>query len=666
MAESKIDPHRDQMQKTPTTNIATFIGWLLLALVGCLFLLGCDDGAEEVIYVTEEFEFEDEILVVTKAVTPTPPPEAATPIPPTRVVIPDPIELDIAQIRTFSIPDPQRTTNQEAIDLIENLYIGLTNFNHRSQKVDPELAAQWSVSPDGLVWTFFLRNDVYWVQAKNSDDSSLISTDGDEPLVEINLIRPISADDVVFALERACDPTTNAPHIFVIFIISGCEQISRETGLTDEAKAAFGVKALDNLTVEIRLTEPAPYFAAITTLPFFKPLPRDRVESDELDWLDSADFVASGPFVWSPRSDPEREGDPLTVLQKNSAWPLPLQVWDNNPEDLKGNVELINIYEVDSRGEAFALWDKNQIDLTLMPFSQSQRFLDSPLDPPPLVTAHEVFYLGFNMDSAAFSLPTVRRAFSMAINRQQLLEEVYGRRGKVMTHFAPPGALHAPPIDKVGQDFWESKAIQQLNESGYVNCINIGPIKYLIRDSDEARQHAEALIDMWSRTLGCQLSQFEIEQVQFGKVLANTHGDSANRPDLFDLGWASYYPDAHNWYMPVLHCLEGENRMNRRCTIDDDTDALLEAAAVSTDPEFRSNAYLKAETLLFGEAGSFPIAPLYVRGDYILKQGWVQKEEERESDPTFDHERWYPAIFGGEQFDTYWIDSRLKEIERTQ
>ena len=136
---------------------------------------------------------------------------------------------------------------------------------------------------------------------------------------------------------------------------------------------------------------------------------------------------------------------------------------------------------------------------------------------------------------------------------------------------------------------------------------------------------------------------------EIGQLLANTRADAgAARPDIWDLGWASYYPDENNWVGDVLHCDDSDNRQRRPCG---EIDELIRQANDNLPDADRWQSYRQIENLLFGPEAIEPISPLYVRGDYVLRQGWV----------TFT-----PAHFGGEQYDTYLVDSAVKELERTR
>ena len=117
---------------------------------------------------------------------------------------------------------------------------------------------------------------------------------------------------------------------------------------------------------------------------------------------------------------------------------------------------------------------------------------------------------------------------------------------------------------------------------------------------------------------------------------------------MWELGWASYYPDAHNWFDDLLHCVDSENRQDRDCSEADD---LIRQASFETNISERVELYRQIESLFFSREGLMPLVPLYVSGKYTLSQGWVEH---------------IPALFGGEQFDTYTIDAVLKQLQQSR
>jgi ABC-type transport system substrate-binding protein len=209
--------------------------------------------------------------------------------------------------------------------------------------------------------------------------------------------------------------------------------------------------------------------------------------------------------------------------------------------------------------------------------------------------------------------------------------------------------IGAPAIDEVGTGYSPDLARQLMDSSGFGDCRLMPPITYMISSSDIALQQAELLREMWMDELGCNVEQITIEQVQFGILLASTRPDAgAQRPDLWDLGWASYYPDQANWLGDVLHCNDSENRQLRPCS---EVDRIIRQAGGDIPAEDRGELYRQAEREFFAADGLEPLSPLFVRGDYVLRQGWIN---------------YTPVHFGGEQYDTYQLNAEVKELEQNR
>lgn len=631
-------------------------GWILIIVfVG---VVGCDllpEPTPTPIFVTEVLTFEDGAeFVVTSVVT-----NVATPTPIPTIPIPESlVELDVGVLGGFGSLNPQFASGDNTIDLIENLYVGLTRFSEASGEIEPQLATDWQVSADGLIWTFNLRNDIPWVQAVAPGEAVISFGETQvEPLVEMNAIRPVVAQDIVFAIQRVCNRGANIPNAFIFFIIEGCEAVHQLPRPEEEAFNVIGVTALDDVTLEVRLREPAAYFLSLTTLPVFRPIPADRILDEDLDWLEPEDFVTSGPYIYSPLSDLEREPNPVTILQRNNFWPSDLSA---RPDSTNEAPQRINLYQFRSTQAALDVFDDDSLDLSPLPRTLIDQFIRPPFVPPPFIAGPDTYYIGFNFDSPAFGLPRVRRAFSAAIDRERLLREVYDQRGLPLRHLSPPTVLNAPPYDEVGVSYSPDFAFFQLADSGYGACQSIGEIIYLVDATDIALQHAESLVRMWVDELGCDERQFVIEQVQFGTLLARTRSTSAaDRPDLFDLAWSGFYPDAHDYLTSVLHCTKGSNRQNRPCT---ETDAWIDTAAQMQDPVERAALYRRIEAAFFSDDGSHPIIPLYADGSYQVVQDWIVPDWPlpEGGDPQII------GRFNGVRYDGFLINQTLKNLERSQ
>ena len=99
--------------------------------------------------------------------------------------------------------DPALGSDTTSILVIEQLFLGLTDFNDETMEIVPELATSWEVSEDGLVWAFHMRKDVYW-------------TDG----------TPVTAHDIEYGVKRTCDPATASSYAYVLYIIRGAKEVN--------------------------------------------------------------------------------------------------------------------------------------------------------------------------------------------------------------------------------------------------------------------------------------------------------------------------------------------------------------------------------------------------------------------------------------------------------
>lgn len=627
------------VSSTNNPQVSKFLGSvtvLFLALITFVFVIvGCRDNTsvEEPaqIVVTEVYSITGEEIVITRIIEITPSPTPPPTEPPVEQL--GPVTLDIGFEReTMPALDPQQGVSQDAIDLIENLFIGLTRFNHKTNQIEPSLADSWDVSDSGRVWTFHLRDDVFWVKPGSRQANGLYNVES---------VRPVTANDVVFAIQRACSSKPYTPDAFTLFIIRGCEQVNTNPNAAPADLNRIGVVALNDRTLEFTLNKPAAHFLTLTSLWFTRPLPPEFIEmlgdewqSDDWQSNEEVQFLTSGPYF--------PQNTEFQTLQFNPLWPLSRQ----------GNVEVINILYAKEDQNTYDLWLARQLDLIkLTDLNENINIEDeriaSRLQSLPEQTLH---YISFNFDSGIFREPEVRRAFAAAIDRDRLVEELFGVQGLSMRHAIPPGVVGSLPINEGGTGYSPDYARQQLAASGFGSCQLIPPFTFMVSNSDLSLQQAELIRRMWIEELGCTEDQINIEQVQFGTLLANTRPDAgAARPDVWELAWATFYPDAHNWMGDLLHCEDSENRRNRPCSQEDD---LIRQANSTLDESERATLYRQLENSFFGDEGIVPLVPLYVRTELRLIQTWLQD--------------YSPALFGGEQYDTYQIDMAIKELERSR
>ena len=550
----------------------------------------------------------------------------------------DPVVLDISLSGELPDLDPGRAESDAQLDLAQNLFVGLTNFNPETNVIEPELAKSWETNADGRTWTFNLRDDIVWLRASNP-------LPGSDEAVAAEAIRPVTADDVVFAVQRLCARDVETALAFTLFLIDGCERVFTTLEPTEADRNSIAIRAVDPVTLGITLTEPAGYCLTLTSLPFFQPVPRELVTELGDEWRNAAgDFstgwqtpenlVTSGPFLAAPLATTSQS----MALHRNPLWPL----------DTPGNVDTINVVFLEEEQDAYEMWQDRGLDIAPLPAAELEALAARTPEKMRVIPDEVLFYLGFNFDSQVFREPEVRRAFSAAIDRQRIIDELYDGSGLSMRHATVPGVVATIPVGEVGVGYSPDYALEQMAASTFRSCRLMPTITLRVSSADLSLRQAEMLRDMWVEELGCLPEGINIEQVQFGALLAGTRPDSTGRPDMWELAWAPTFPDAHNLLGDLLQCQDSENRQNRQCS---EADSLLSRAATAIDPAERAALYRQAESLFFSETGIFPIAPLYIRARAWVVHDWV----------TFT-----PIAFGGQQWDRIVLDATLKELERSR
>jgi oligopeptide transport system substrate-binding protein len=525
--------------------------------------------------------------------------------------------------------DPQLASVGPSVGAIENLFLGLTDIHPISNDTVPELATGWTISEDGLLWTFYLRDDVPWVRWNPATQ-------------EADILRMVTASDVVYGIQRLCDPRLEAYYTGTAArIISGCNALANmpKNEVTEADYDRVQVRALDDTTVEIRLHFAAGYFLSMSTMWIFRPVPREIIEEHGAAWTEVGTLVTNGPFVLDERVDGVRR-----VFVRNP----------HLPADLRGpgNVERVIVAEIGDFSIALDLYKDHQLDGTVVPPAEVPALLTDPAYADQLVPFYDfiVSYFGFTYDKPPFDNVHARRAFAAIVDRQRFIdEEVFLSFAAPMIHFTPPGMSGAPPIDQVGVGYNPDYAREQLALAGYPDCQRFPQITILVVGDDPA--WGEFLAGSAEAVLGCPADRFHIV-VGMDLYSELEAIDPAlppeERPEIWILVWGPDYPDANNWVGDVLSC-EMQPPTKRPCTEIDD---LITQAAAESDPTVRAALYYDIEERFFGAAGEHPIIPLFMSGWYMLFKPWL-------SGPLATD-----GFFGGTHYDWRTIDQAAQLAAR--
>jgi len=489
------------------------------------------------------------------------------------LAMPAPASLDPAPLSRFDLATR---------DLVENLYVGLTRLNPATRQIEPMLARSWTVSDDGLTWTFDLREDISWVRVDPASGA-------------VQAVRPVAAGDFVYAVQRACDPLRPSPLTSNIMIIRGCHTVASAFPevITDLFIAReIGARATGPHTLEVNLMFPASFFPTLLAMPELRPLPRETADADR--WSSAGALLTSGPFAlaeWSARG---------MQLVRNPFWPDPLT----------GSVEEVRVQftgeassplaAVQSGSAQFARLDGSQIEAARAAAPGLLRTADGA----------GLVMLGFSFDRAIVDVVEARRALSYALDRTALAQ-IFAGEMEPATGFTPGTVVAAP----AGEGALDNTGLAQssFEAAGYAGCAAIPePLIILVPDDDPRWQAlGEAVGAQWTAALGCSPRLFEVRALPRTLMIDLAHAtydpEKVTRSHVWLATWYSEYPDASGWIGDALHCEFGYVRTLREC---EPADALLDRAATEPDSAARAALYQQAEDAFFGPSGSFPVAPL--------------------------------------------------------
>jgi oligopeptide transport system substrate-binding protein len=474
--------------------------------------------------------------------------------------------------------DPQKTSYIQEIAVSALDYEGLTRLNENLETV-PAAAESWEFNDDGTVLTFHLRE-------------GLVYNDGS----------PLTAENFRFAIERACDPNTAAVYAGILFDIVGCEAFytsltapeasagdatpgATEVGTDaayETAKAGLGVQVLDDRTLEVHLTHPAPYFPTIATTWVFYPVKPESLEAGEGWAQDPARRIGNGPYHMTSFA-----GDQQIGFAANEHY------WAGRPK-LDG-IDYVYIEDPQVALEAYRVGDLDitQLAPTEIPEVENDPALSREMVKTPLAFTMN---LSFDLKQEPFQDQKVREAFAYGFDRETYCAEV--RSGDCVPAFSwiPSGVPGYIETDAFAFD--PEKARQALAESSYGGAENLPEIKYFYSSDDPAEaERAEWLAGNYREVLGIELT---LEPVDSTTLAAMTKAPESF-PQSTLLGWGQDYPDPQNWLSIYWTCNSTINAgLIGYC--NEEFDALIHQADEELDPDRRIALYEEAGRLLVEDA----------------------------------------------------------------
>jgi len=467
--------------------------------------------------------------------------------------------------------DPHIATGLPEHHVITSIFEGLVTKNPYTLEPEPGVAESWDISSDGLTYTFYLRENALW-------------SNGDL----------ITAEDFRWSWERALTPELAAQNSYMLYPILNAEAFN--TGEISDF-SQVGIKVISDLVLKVQLRAPTPFFLQLMDHYITYPVHRETVESfglytDNLSrWSREGNIVSNGPFE-------------LTEWQVNSHVRVEKRenYWDADTVKLNAIVfyPTENLITEERMFRDGLLHRTEEVPLDKVPVYLAE-------DPDSIVIApylSSYFYL-INTTREPFNDVNVRRALSMAVDRDLLNETVLENIMQPAYFLTPPGTIGYEPPVTFGYDPEQARAL--LADAGYPNGEGFPTFEILYNTQENHRKIAIAIQEMWREQLNINVSIVNQEWQVYLESVDNMNYDVARR------GWVGDYVDP-NTYLDMYITGGGNNNVGFSNPRYDEI--VIDEAPLKLDNKERFALYREAETILMNE---MPIIPIYIYQTKNLK-----------------------------------------------
>ncbi|HEX2747238.1 MAG TPA: peptide ABC transporter substrate-binding protein [Verrucomicrobiales bacterium] len=465
--------------------------------------------------------------------------------------------------------DPSQSTTQKESRVINSLFEGLMRFNSAG-RAEPGCALEPVISPDGLTYTFTIRDNARW-------------SDG----------TPVTSEDFVRSWRRVLLNSTASEYASILFCIAGAEAFNHEEDKPGNPEPDFskvGVKAVSPRELVITLTNPLPYFRDLLAFMTFCPVNVRTLEklpqAERDNYWKPGNLIGNGPYLLK-----EWRLNDRIRLEKNPAY------WD------AANVKLntIDVLPIENPNTAINLFLTGAADLMidkdLIPASIAEIISKKPYfhHKPFLGT----WFIRFNTLKKPYGDARVRKALTMVIDRRRITDVITRLGEEPAFSISPPGVGNGykPPAG-ITQNIAEARRL--LAEAGYPDGRGFPVVDYLYPSKFPVENGiAVELQSMWKSTLGLTVSLRRQEQ--------KVYFESQKKLDyeLSRSSWVGDYNDP-NTFLDLFTTTNGNNRTGWGIKAYDD---LIAGAAREPDVAKRNQLLLEAETLLIEK--ECVIAPVY-------------------------------------------------------
>lgn len=473
--------------------------------------------------------------------------------------------------------DPGITNNSFASPILLNSFEGLVIYD-KNNSISGGSAESWDISDDGLTYTFKLRNNLKW-----SDGS------------------PLTAKDFVYSYMRVLDPALGAQYSGMLtdFIVGAAEYYAG-SGDAD----SVGIKAIDDLTLEITLIKPTAYYIGILGMWVYSPVNEATVKANGDKWTLSAEtFVSNGPFTMKEISF----GEGYELVKNENYW---------NAANVK--LEQLNFRFIPDPSTALVALGTGDIDGQWEIPSADLPSLKANSDSLQIIPSYGTTYYEINCSKAPYDNPKVRLALAMALDRTSLIENVLQSTDQPAFSLIAPGySVDGIAYDEGRSDFGLSSnadvegARAMLAEAGYPGGEGFPTLELSYYTNEIVKNIVEAMQQMWQENLGIKVNVSTEEwAVYYENIQALNY-------DVGAMGWGADYMHP----MTFFPLRVSDNVMNNSGYDSAEYDALVEKSQSETDPVEAMRLMRNAEDVLMAD---MPLIPLYFRSSPKMMAPYVK------------------------------------------
>lgn len=471
--------------------------------------------------------------------------------------------------------DPALIDNQIAGDISNQLFEGLVRLDEKGNVV-AGVAESWDISDDKTVYTFHLNKNAKW-------------SNGD----------PVTAEDFIFSWERVLNPEVAAPLGSNLFFIKNGAAYNEGT-VKDFNEV--GIKAPDSQTLEITLERPTSFFLELTSFFTLLPINKKVAEANDKWATDAKTFVSNGPFQLKEwKHDQE-----LVMVPNENYWAKEVVKLD----ELKWVM-------VNDQNTEYGMYKSGEIAVAeQIPNSIKSQLIQSG-DAEKLPSA-SVAYLRFNHENKVFSNPKIRKALSMALDRQLIVDKVTQGGETPAFSFIPNGLGNGVGEfrEQAGDSLYKDNSVEeakQLLEEGKaeLGLSSLPKVTLLFYTSDLYNQLTQAMQEMWKKNLGLEVElktmerKVFVQNVQKGDYELAIYSTGADYNDAQNLLGQFTTGDVYNYSKISIPAY----------------DELVKKVDTELDLNNRAEYMQEAEKVLLEDMA---IAPLYFNNKVYLQQDNVK------------------------------------------